>query len=637
MPPIAGAIAFQADPALAGRVEGIARRLPLGPQPPECALAVAGNGCLACAAAGKPQIAAGPEQDVLTVGDGYLTQPESPQAPHHTEPAAALARSILQLYRDRGPAFVEQIEGCFALALWDNSRQRLLLATDPVGTRPLYYALTQHHAFFASSAAALLAEPDVPRRVNMQTLCEFIALGFPLHDRTLLADVHLVPPGSVVSVERGRATIHRYRRIQYGANASQTPDLNRCAEQMSDRFLAAVREQTAQPGCYALPLSGGLDSRCIAAALHRCGRRVHALTIGSDGAADLTLAEIVAKRLDFAHDTWTVSPRDFLGWVEEGVRLTDGTLGAFDTHILCVARRLPADTQAVLDGVASCDGLYSRFEVAANRLAPRCIARRLPRHLFIGPIVDPAHPAPAPPPLFAQHHRPAVAEHLAASLSQIRDDTPEAGPSVFDRFDYTDLTQRIRRFNLVGSVLLRAYRPTLQPFFHPDVFSLVTQCPPRWRVKEKPLLRKLLHRLAPQLDDVPWERTELPPHAGMLRILARYAERKARSRFSPRRPSHTPRRGVAIDYRRWLLTDPALKDFVRDLLLGPRHAQRGYFEPAQVRTLVEGQIAGRTDQLALLGRLISLELWHRFLLDEPGAPEHNLLQRPADRSAVVKP
>jgi asparagine synthetase B (glutamine-hydrolysing) len=424
--------------------------------------------------------------------------------------------------------------------------------------------------------------------------------------------------------------------VQYGAKASQTPSLNRCAEQMSDRFVAAVREQTAQPGHYALPLSGGLDSRCIAAALHRCGRQVNTLTIGSDGAADLRLSEVVAERLGFAHHTWIVSPRDFLGWVEEGVRLTDGTLGAFDTHILFVARRLPGDTQAVLDGVASCDGLYSRFEVAANRLAPRFIARRLPRHLFIGPIVDPAHAAPTPPPLFARHHRPVVAEHLAASLSQIRDDTQNAATSVFDHFDHTDLTQRIRRFNLVGSVLLRAYRPTLQPFFHPDVFSLVTQWPPRFRVKEKPVLQRLLHQIAPQLDDVPWERTELPPNANLLRILARYAERKARGRFSPRRSPHTPRRGVAIDYRRWLLTDPAMKDFVRDLLLGPRPAQRGYFEPADVRTLVEGQIAGRTDQLALLGRLTSLELWHRFFLDEPAAPVHNSLQSPAVRSAVVR-
>jgi asparagine synthetase B (glutamine-hydrolysing) len=630
MPPIAGAVAFHADPALTSRVEGIARCLALGPEPPGCTLAVAGNGCFAFvaqrAAACQPQIAATYDREVLAVGDGHLTQP-----------AAAIAQSALQLYRDRGPAFVEQLQGCFAVVLWDSRRQRLLLATDPVGTRPLYYATTQQHAFFASNATALLAEPDVPRRVNMQTLCEYVALGFPLHDRTLLADVHLVPPGSIVTIERGRTTICRYRRIRYGASVSQTPNLNRCAEQMSERFLTVVREQTAQPGCYALPLSGGLDSRCIAAALHRCGRQVQTLTIGSDGAADLTLADIVAKRLGFAHHAWTVSSQDFLAWVEEGVRLTDGTLGAFDTHILFVARRLPADIQAVLDGVASCDGLYSRFEVAAERFAPQSIARRLPRHLFIDPIVDPAQAAPASPPLFAQHHRPVVAGHLAASLSQIRDDAQDAGPSVFDRFDCMDLTQRIRRFNLVGFLLLRAYCPTLQPFFHPDVFSLVPQCPPQWRVREKPIQRNLLHRLAPQLDDVPWERTQLPPGADTLRIFARYAERKARNRFSRRRPPHTPRRGVAIDYRRWLVTDPALKEFVRDLLLGPRHAQRGYFDPAQVRTLVEGQIAGRTDQLALLGRLMSLELWHRSCLDVNGPPEHNLHQRPTPQSADATP
>ena len=103
MPPTAGAIAFQPDPALASRVERIARRLPLGPQPNDCAHTVAGNGCLASVAC---NVAINPQKDLLVVADGYFTQPKSLQAPHNAHPAA-LAQFALQLYGERGDAFVD--------------------------------------------------------------------------------------------------------------------------------------------------------------------------------------------------------------------------------------------------------------------------------------------------------------------------------------------------------------------------------------------------------------------------------------------------------------------------------------------------------------------------------------------------
>lgn len=87
-------------------------------------------------------------------------------------------------------------------------------------------------------------------------------------------------------------------------------------------------------------------------------------------------------------------------------------------------------------------------------------------------------------------------------------------------------------------------------------------------------------------------------------------------------------RGIAIDYDLWLRTSPDLQAFIREVLLGPRCLGRGYFDPEILARLVEDQLAGRTRSLALISRLVSLELWHRYFLegDMPGEPRNRRVQ-----------
>lgn len=624
MSSFAGVIAFGPAADLPERVERMRPYLGCGIKGQQSESALRNGGGVLCTTSAQgssvPSMAVCDDSEVIAAYIGLPmfsagdTESESRIASEPERPNAGIA--LCHKYRREETAFVDGLQGSFSLAVWDARKQRLVLVSDRLGSRPLYYAIVGPRVVFATDARALLADENLPRQISEQTLCEYLALGFPLENRTLLEQVHLVNPGSVVVIEQGRVTSSTYYPVRFDPTSTTDESLE---QEFCDRFLAVMRDLTHGEGTYAVPLSGGLDSRCIAAALWRCERQAEAFTIGAEGTEDVRLAQLIAKRLGFRHHVWQITPADFLNWVEEGVRLTDGMLSAFDTHILFVAKHLPKNAVAVFDGISCSDSLYSLFEVLLSRISPSYVQRRLSKRLYIQLMVDPSTMSLDPAELFSGGLRADAERRIRRSFEDVVEESGDG--ALFDRFDIADLRQRIRRYNFAGSILLNAYATVHCPFFHPDVFDVALRLPPRLRVKEKPIERKLVQYLAPQLNDIPYERTDLSPTAGSLRIFCKYGERKLKSigrklvDKSSRRNGYHAKRGVAIDYQRWMRESREMQDFVREILLSQACLDRGYYDEAAVRTLVESHFNGHGVQPALIGRMLSVELWHRMFVD----------------------
>ena len=134
--------------------------------------------------------------------------------------------------KQHGDSFVEHLDGMFALALWDASRQRLLLARDRFGKKPLLWTqLPDGTVAFASELKALLAFPGVERHVDLERLDAFLALGYVPGDRTAVRGINRLPPGCILVVEDGVATVSRYWRLQARTEARK-----------DEEWIAAVRE-----------------------------------------------------------------------------------------------------------------------------------------------------------------------------------------------------------------------------------------------------------------------------------------------------------------------------------------------------------------------------------------------------------
>ena len=118
------------------------------------------------------------------------------------------------LYEEHGPRFVERLHGMFAVALWDAARERLVLARDRVGKKPLLWTQLPDGTFaFASELKALLQLPGLRRQVDPEALDAYLALQYVPGDRTALAGINRLPPGHLLVLENGTVHVERYWRL----------------------------------------------------------------------------------------------------------------------------------------------------------------------------------------------------------------------------------------------------------------------------------------------------------------------------------------------------------------------------------------------------------------------------------------
>jgi len=177
---------------------------------------------------------------------------------------------IVHLYEQYGPGCVEHLNGQFALAIWDERRERLFLARDRVGIRPLYYARRNGGLVFGSEIKSLLAHPDVSAELDPVALDQIFTYWSPLSPRTAFRGISTLPPGHWMLVDSGgQPRIERYWRPEFpaaGSESTQTPDDAR--DELRELLVDATRLRLRADVPVGAYLSGGLDSSAITALIH---------------------------------------------------------------------------------------------------------------------------------------------------------------------------------------------------------------------------------------------------------------------------------------------------------------------------------------------------------------------------------
>ena len=227
----------------------------------------------------------------------------------------------LHLYRRDGAGFAEGLRGMYAIALYDPASERLLLARDPFGIKPLYYLETAGGLAFASEPQALFAAGLATPRINTRARDAFLQLQFTPGRETIFEGVKRVLPGETLIVAKGRI-VERLRRAALpdgGPEACDEAD----AERRLDAALedsVAVHQRADVP--YGMFLSGGVDSTALLTMMARLNRHpVRAYTVGfpdSRAAHDeREQARAVARGLGAEHvevefreaDFWALLPK----------------------------------------------------------------------------------------------------------------------------------------------------------------------------------------------------------------------------------------------------------------------------------------------------------------------------------------
>jgi hypothetical protein len=204
-----------------------------------------------------------------------------------------------------------QAGGTFAATHYDGRTHELTLISDRFGVRPIYFAIDDQRIVFASALRILEALSFVKKVIDLRGAIETIALGYPLADRTPYRNIYTIRDAEVVSFRDGGVNRRHYWRINRVPQTRET--LDRVALRAHDAFSRAIDKRLRGDRRGVAFLSGGLDSRCIAAELVTRGVALHTFNFADDGSQDEVLGDAFAQIAGTLHSR-TPRPADPIRW-----------------------------------------------------------------------------------------------------------------------------------------------------------------------------------------------------------------------------------------------------------------------------------------------------------------------------------
>ncbi len=177
---------------------------------------------------------------------------------------------LVHLYEESGGDMFHRLNGQFAMAIWDENDQSLLLARDRVGIRPLFYYERAGRVLFSSEIKALLADASIPRQLDRQALSDVFTCWAPMGELTPFAGISQLQPGHYAKIDADGMRVHSYWVSDFShEDDSQTRSLADWREEMEALMLDAARIRLRADVPVGAYLSGGIDSTYISALVKR--------------------------------------------------------------------------------------------------------------------------------------------------------------------------------------------------------------------------------------------------------------------------------------------------------------------------------------------------------------------------------
>lgn len=295
------------------------------------------------------------------------------------------------LYEEYGADLPRQLDGMFAIALWDG--QELFLWRDPFGKKPLFYCHQPGRSFlFASEIGPLL--PHLQRReVDPDALLSYFACGYPVGDGSIFAGIHAVPPGGQVRFRARDEVLEVDRRWSFrpGREEGEGPaprSENEWVSAVRDQFLAAVEKRLVSDMPLGAFWSGGVDSSAVVAALHvlspnqrRHSFSIHFAESSFDPSQEL---EPVARQLGLEHHRVSFHAADLVDDFEAAMQ---GNAGLLADLSLLPMRKLARTARAELSVVLTGDGA-DELLAGYDTYRATSLARKLgPLRRLVAPLV----------------------------------------------------------------------------------------------------------------------------------------------------------------------------------------------------------------------------------------------------------
>jgi asparagine synthase (glutamine-hydrolysing) len=537
---------------------------------------------------------------------------------------------IVHAYEQWGKEAIARLRGMFGLAIWNTQTRALLVARDRIGIKPMHYATVNGRLYFGSELKSLLQAPDLPRDLDPDALDHYLSFLYTPRDGSIFKHVRKLPPGHLLTWQDGRIAIDKYWEIP--ANETFTGSEADAVGQLRAVLTDAVRSHLISDVPLGAFLSGGIDSSLVVGLMSEVsGARVKTFSIGFDEPEfdELEPARRVAEHFGTEHHEFVVKP--------DGVGILDSLVSHFDEpfadssaiptwYVSEMARR---HVTVVLsgDGGDELFGGYDRYVphprvVAFDRYSPRALRRvaaiaaaRLPhgvrgknflRHVGRdeqGRYLDAIR-------FFGADEKPAL---LTADLQRaIESPDPETRLARhFGRFSQLPWSSQMMRFDA------ETYLPE-------DVLTKVDRMSMAHSIESRvPLLDNEVIAFA----------SALPASLKIKNGRRKHVLKEVAATLLPADILNRRKQGFGVPLGTWFRGN--LRELFADTLLSPQSLQRGYFQPAFVRQIVDEHVSGKRDHTLRLWQLVVFETWHEQYVDAAAGNSFPLSGRALPSEAAV--
>jgi asparagine synthase (glutamine-hydrolysing) len=526
-----------------------------------------------------------------------------------------------------GPKIFPRLHGMFALAIWDQRSQRLVLARDRIGKKPLYYAPTAEAFLFGSEIKAVLAWPGVRRAPDLLAIDRYLTLGYVPAPHTAFAGVRKLPAAHylVINVRSGggftEPELVPYWRLPSPRAMRQHRRIADLRRELVAQLEDAVRLRLVSDVPLGAFLSGGIDSSAVVAIMARVGGgTVKTFSIGfSTRQYDETrYARMVAKRYATEHQEFIVEPDAVkvlprLVW-HYGEPFADPS--AIPTYY--VAEMARHKVTVALNGDGGDENFLGYNRYKAMRLVSRLDSMPQWSRTGLERLL-----ALAPRGLQRRLKIPRIRGVLQASEQQ---PGRRYGPTIVA---FTDCDKKYGYAELMLAQSERSALDLLEPYFA-EADSLVaganwadvhTYLPDDLMVKVD--VASMAHGLesrSPLLDHVLMEwAAGIPEEIRMARGVTKALFKSAMEPYLPAELLYRPKKGFSLPVDQWLRND--LKELVYDTLLSHSATERGLFRREYVRRLLDEHSGLARDHHHRLWVLLMLELWFQMWIDPQAKTE----------------
>ena len=305
--------------------------------------------------------------------------------------------TVLQAFLEWDTDCFARLRGMFALAIWNNAEQRLILARDRLGIKPLYIAERGDELYFASELKGILIHPEIERQLSLEGLDCYLSMNYVPCPWTLVEGVEKLPPGRWLEWRNGRTTQHTYWRIP--SVASRPVSFEDAKSELDFLLDQAVREHLMSDVPLGVWLSGGVDSSTI---LHYAAQasstRLRTFSISFSGRSfdETPYIRQVVNHYGTEHEQLNLSPEEDLeGAIENFAYYSDepsadsGALPVWFLSKLCKTRTTVAFSGEGADEIFGGYLTYRANRIAAQlRRTPKGALRIALRSLNLWPPSD---------------------------------------------------------------------------------------------------------------------------------------------------------------------------------------------------------------------------------------------------------